>query len=239
MMGHPTQYYMLVASLPPMPALFTSRQTPISRLRLDRRLDMLEPEDRAALSDIEALMWWDRLPLDMTDSAIVARADQILPRIRSRVLREVASWRLELRTVIAALRRRAAGRPAPSPGERWGHGRWMRHVERNWTVPDFGIGGVLPWLAPFNRLIEQGDTLAFERELLGVSWTYMARAASTHYFTFEAVAIYVLRWDIIARWTGYDGDRARDRFRHLVDGGLGPHRDLFPAPVTEKERMAQ
>jgi hypothetical protein len=238
-MATTTQYYMLVASLPPLPSLFTSQQTPISRLRLDRRLALLDPADRDELQAIETLMWWDRLPLDMTDAAILDRANRVLPDIRSDLLRDVVSWRLELRTVVAALRRRAAGRPAPAPGERWGHGRWVRHIERHWAAQDFGIGGALPWLATFQRLLDAGDTLAFERELLGTSWRYMTHAAGTHFFSFEAVAMYVLRWDIIARWTGYDHERARTRFAHLVQQGLGPHTDLFGTPQAERNSTVQ
>ena len=103
----------------------------------------------------------------------------------------------------------------------------MRHIERNWSTSDFGIGAVLPWLPEFNRLIEEGDSLAFERELLGLSWTYMSRAAQGRFFTFEAVALYVLRWELIARWTDYDGTRARERFDHLVNEGLGDYKELF------------
>jgi hypothetical protein len=228
---------MLMASLPPLPALFTSDDPPISRLRLDRRLEMLEPVDRAELADIEVLMRWDLLPLDMTDREILERANEVFPRIRSHALRDVAIWRLELRTIVAALRRRALGKPAPTSEEDWGYGRWVRHIERNWAVPDFGIGSVLPWLPEFSRLIDEGDSLGFERTLLGVAWTYMSRAAHGHFFSFEAVALYVLRWDVIARWTGYDGQRARERFNRLVVEGLGDYRELFAADASEGEYL--
>ena len=70
------RYYMLMASLPPLPPFFTSDQTPISRLRLDRRLSMLEPDDREELAALEDLMRWDRLPLDITDQEIIERANE-------------------------------------------------------------------------------------------------------------------------------------------------------------------
>lgn len=228
-MARRTHYYMLMASLPPLPAVFTRDQTPISRLRLNRRLEMLEPEDQAELNRIERLMWWDRMPLGTTDDEILDRAADVIPRIRSTTLREVASWRLELRTVVAALRRRALGQPAPAPDHRWGYGRWVRRIAASWTLPDFGLGGILPWVQEFARLLDAGDSLGFERELLGVSWRTMSRAAEGHWFSFEAVALYVLRWDVIARWTDYDGARAAARFDALVREGLGDHASLFAA----------
>jgi len=223
------RYYMLMASLPPLPPFFMSDQTPISRLRLDRRLALLEPDDHAELTAIEYLMRWDRLPLDITDEEILGRAGSVIPQIRSATLREVATWRLEVRTVVAGLRRRALGRPAPAPRELWGYGRWVRQITQNWTTTDFGLGGVLPWVAEFSRLISENDTLGFERELLSITWRYMSRAADSHFFTFEAVALYVLRWDIISRWTAYNGQLAQERFERLVNSGLGEYAKLFGA----------
>jgi hypothetical protein len=226
-MARSTRYYMLMASLPPLPQVFTSERTPISRIRLDRRLALLKPEDRTELAAIEDLMRWDRMPLDITDREILERACAFIPQMRSAALREVATWRLEVRTVVAGLRRRALGRPAPAPGELWGYGRWVRHITQNWSAADFGLGGVMPWVAELSRLLSENDSLGFERELLGLTWGYMSRAADFHFFTFEAVALYVLRWDTISRWTAYDGRLAQERFRRLVGEGLGEHAHLF------------
>ena len=226
-MGRSPRYYMLMASLPALPPLFTTDQTPISRIRLDQRLDMLEPEDRAELAEIEDLTRWDRLPLDITDQEIIERANDFIPRIRSETLRDVAAWRLEVRTIVAAIRRRAMGKQPPSANEQWGYGRWVRHIEQKWSTSDFGLGQAMPWVGEFSRLTQEGDTFGFEQQLLDLSWRYMSRAADGHYFTFEAVALYVLRWDVIARWTAYNGDVASERFGRLVSEGLGEHAALF------------
>ena len=131
--------------------------------------------------------------------------------------------RLEQRTIMAALRRRSAGKPAPEPREPWGWGRWVSHIQRHWGAPAFGLAGSLPWVPRLERLLDAHDSLGLERELLTLSWTWMARAAPTRFFTFDAVALYVLRWDIIARWAEYDGQAARERFEVLVAAGLGPY----------------
>lgn len=237
-MARQPRYYMLISSLPPLPPFFTGDQTPISRIRLERRLDMLEEPDRQELAEIEDLTRWDRLPLAITDHEIVDHASEFIPRIRSSTLREVATWRLEVRTVVAGLRRRALGRPAPTQGEKWGYGRWVRHIEQKWSVADFGLGGVLPWVAEFSRLMEEGETLAFERRLLQLTWRYLSRAADRHYFTFEAVVLYVLRWDIMARWTAYNGELARERFGRLVQEGLGEHADVFGVSGPGADRFS-
>lgn len=225
-MARAPRYYMLVASLPPLPPLFADAP-PISRLRLDKRLDMLEPDHRRALDGLQDLMRWDRLPLEVTDREIIERAHDFLPLVPSATLRDVATWRLELRTVVAGLRRREMGRPPPERGEMWGYGRWVRQIQHNWTTTDFGLGGIMPWVAEFAQLMSADDTRGFERRLLDIVWRHMSRAADRHYFDFEAVALYVLRWDIVARWSAYDGRLAQDRFDRLVADGLAEYAELF------------
>ncbi len=39
--------------------------------------------------------------------------------------------------------------------------------------------------------------------------------------------IYVLRWNIIARWTRNEGRKAVMRFQTLVNSGLGDHDELL------------
>lgn len=228
-MGRPQRYYMLMASLPYLPPLFAANKPPMSRERLEGRLKMLGEEDRRELCVIEDLMHWDRVPLDVSDSEVIERAEAVIPKLSSEHLRHVATWRMEIRTMVAALRRRAAGASPVGTGERWGYGRWVWHIEKNWSRPDFGLADAVPYVVPFQQLIEQGNALALEREVLNTVNRELARVADLHHFDFESVALYVLRWDIIARWTGQDKERAQERFDELVDEGLGEYADLFGA----------
>jgi len=228
-MARPPRYYMLVASLPYLPPLFAATQPPMSRERLESRLDMLDDDDRRELTALEDLMRFARLPLDTTDIEVIDRAERVIPAIRSEHLRHVAIWRMEIRTIVAALRRRAAGSSPAKTNERWGYGRWVWHIEQNWTRPDFGLANAVPYVVPFQQLIEQRDALALERAILDTVNNELARVADMHHFDFESVALYVLRWDIIARWTGYDQQRAQERFDRLVGEGLGKFADVFAA----------
>lgn len=226
-MGRSPRYYMLMASLPYLPPLFVANKPPISRERLEGRLEMLADEDRRELEVIEDLMHWDRLPLDMNDREVVERADEVIPKLRSERLRQVATWRMEIRTIVAALRRRAAGAVPSSSREPWGYGRWVWHIEHNWGRPDFGLANAVPYVVQFQQLIEQSDSLALERAILDTVFKEIGRIADMHFFDFESVALYVLRWDIVARWTGHDRERAQERFDQLVGEGLGEYADLF------------
>lgn len=228
-MGRPRRYYMLVASLPYLPPLFAANKPPVSRERLESRLGMLDDEDRRELTKIEDLMRFARLSLDTTDSEVIERAERVIPEIRSERLRQVATWRMEIRTVVAALRRRMAGSSPAKTHERWGYGRWVNHIEKNWTRPDFGLAFAVPYVVRFQQLIEQRDALGMERALLGTVYKELARVSDAHHFDFESVVLYVLKWDIIARWARYDKQRAQERFDRLVGEGLGEYADLFAA----------
>lgn len=221
-------YTMLIGSLPPLLSLFAAKQTPISRLHLDRRLSLLQPEDARTLALIEDLLQWSRLSIVRTDGEIVAQAEAVMLRLDNSFLRDIVRWRLELRTAVAALRRRQRGDPPPVRGERWGYGRWVDHIRRHWSEPHFRLEPMLPWIVEAHRLLAEGDSRSLERTLLGLVWDTLGRAAEGHYFDFEAVVIYVLRWNVVDRWTRYDGAAAADRFERMTDEGLGKYAAIFP-----------
>ena len=230
------RYYTLVASLPALPPLFSERRPPLSRYSLEQRLRMLEPDDARALNRLGRLMMWSRLPLEISDQEMVAMAEAVISEIRSPLLREVAEWRFELRTVVAAIRRRAAGEPPPAKGEVWGFGRWTRTLERNWGKGDFGLAGALPWIIDFNDRIEKMDSLGFEKSLLQLVWTYLSRQAEGHHFDFEAVALYAQRWDVIHRWSMYDATDAAKRFDELLKASWGSYTDELEKALSTSIR---
>jgi len=216
------QYVTLISSLPPhMPNLFKAKQTPISRIQLDQRLQMLQPQHANDLALIENLVHWDRLAISTTDTEMLMREEETLKHLENAFIKQIIVWRLEERTAIAALRRKHAGFDVPESSEPWGFGRWVRHIERHWDEPAFGLAKIIPWLADAERQVQNKNYLALERLLLSLVWNYYGRVAEGHYFDFEAVVIYVLRWDVIDRWSRYNSDAARQRLIGLVESGQG------------------
>lgn len=216
------QYITLMCALPHLGDLFTAKETPCSRSKLEARLKMLEAEDAVLLGEIENLLQWSHHPIERSDAEILAHAKQLLPRLRdkSELLAEVVECRLERRTVIAALRRRHRGQAAPGAGTQWGYGRWLKHIVHYWSDPTFRLEGVCPWLPEAERLLREDATVELERLLLRTKWEYLERAGQGRYFDFEAVVLYVLRWNIINRWTGYSGKAAAERFSGMVAEGF-------------------
>jgi hypothetical protein len=231
-MASSMRYVMLITSLPYHGSLFGAHQTPLSRQRLGYRLRILDEADAQALRDLASVLEWIHQSMKVSDQELIIRAERCAQTWGEGFLTDILRFRMELRTLFNALRRRRRGETTPPSEHRWGYGRWVRHIERYWNEPGFRLQQVYPWVGEAQRLIESRDSLGVERLLLGTVWNYLTRISEGHEFDFEAVVIYVLRWDLIARWSSYNGARAASRFDRLVDSGLGRYGQLFDTPQS-------
>jgi len=214
------KYTMLLASLPVHPPrLFSVIQTPLSRIQLDKRLALLDGKDSEDLRRIEELLHWSQIT-NATDEFIIKKSVEVVDSINDHFLKQIIIWRLELRTLLSALRMRHAGVRKPPKNTFPGIGRWLEYIEKYWDKNDFGIGHRVPWIIPAQQLLIQNKSYELEKLLLDLVWQYYAEKCSQHYFDFPAVVIYVLRWDIANRWSHYNADEAIKRFDELVDAGL-------------------
>ncbi|RLA21537.1 MAG: hypothetical protein DRQ61_01005 [Gammaproteobacteria bacterium] len=222
------KYITLTASFPPhLPNLFATKQTPISQIKLDERLQMLESKDANDLAAIIKLFHWDQMQIDTSDAEMIKRWIQVKAQIKNEFIKEIVLWRLEERTFIAALRQRHLGKNAPVTNEQWGYGRWLQHIRSHWNEPAFGLGQQLPWLIDAERLLKEENYLGLERLLLGRVWDYYGRVVGMHYFDFEAVVVYVLRWDVIDRWSHYNIGKSEKRFNDMAESALGEYAKMF------------
>jgi hypothetical protein len=227
------RYVMLITSLPFHGPLFGAHQTPLSRLRLNVRLRILDETDAQALQELSSVLEWIHQSMSVTDAELVERSKGFEAAWGEGFLSNILRFRMEIRTLYTALRRRRRGETSAPAGQPWGYGRWVRHIERYWNEPGFRLQRVYPWVNEAEQLIEARDSLGLERLLLKVAWDYLTRVSEGHEFDFEAVVIYVLRWDLIARWSSYDGERAVQRFDRLVNIGLGQYGHLFDASESD------
>ena len=225
-------YIMLMSSLPGAERLFLAKRPPLSRLKLDRRLSVLAPEDTRELKLAEQVLHWGEISINLTDREIVARAKKALKETNNETVRRLIRDRLEIRTCMAAIRRRARGEQAPKAETVWGFGRWTGHIARNWNEKAFGLDRVFPWLAEADKLYRAGDTLALQRLILAEAWKSANRLKGEHHYDFVAVVVYVLKWNILDRWSRYDGAQASVRFEELTDAALGDHTNLFAEGQT-------
>jgi len=222
-MNAETAYTMLVSSLPHLGSLFAARYSVLSRIKLERRLKVLSPEDAETLAMIESVSYWHHLYGIDDDAGFVKKVRGVLANISNPLLGEIVRHRVEMRTLVAALRRRHLGFGTPEEHQKWGCGRWVKVIERNWSEPGFGLHNAYPWVLEANRLLNENNTMALERLLLKELWNELGRRSQGHHFDFEAVVIYVLRWDVMERWTHYEAAEAQRRFARLVEATIGEH----------------
>jgi hypothetical protein len=229
MMFNSDPYVMLVASLPAIGPLLSDKEPPINRARLFERLKMLAPEDQAELDNLVSIFSWAALNVTESDAAFLERADRVVSSLRGEDLRRAARDRLEIRTLIAALRRRHAGEDAPAEGTRWGYGRFVDVIRAHWGAPDFGVGRAFPWVLAAKDKLDTGDTVGFERIALEAAWNSGTRCELGHAFDYEAVIFYVLRWSLNERWARYDADAAGTRFAGLLDAAFENYEPRYQA----------
>ena len=225
-MTDPTKYAMLITSLPYLKPVFPDKSLPISKIQLEKRLALLSDEDSKALDLIQKIVHWDYMPLERKDTEIVEYAQERMTELHG-TIRDIVQWRLNLRTVMAALRRRQRGFDVPDKNEKWGFSYLVDHIVRHWNEPDFGLSRQYPWIQQARDLLAKPDFLSLERLILTVVWDYLTKASQNHYFDFEAVVLYVLRWNILERWIGYDSGEALKRFDELVYEGLKSAKDIL------------
>jgi hypothetical protein len=215
-----TRYVTLMCALPHHGPLFGATRPPLSRIRLNEYLRQLEPADRADYDTVSLLLDWSRQTRSRDDARILHDARELVPSLSCRLAREVVQWRLELRSAMAALRRRRRGESAPPTGRHWGYGRWLPTMARHWSEPDLGLGQVYPWIGEARALLNAGASVELERLLLGAVWQDLERRSEGHEFDFEAVLLYCMRWEVVARWTRYQAEGAATRFEYLVREAL-------------------
>ncbi|MGL5741106.1 MAG: DUF2764 family protein [Legionella sp.] len=202
-----SQYYTVVCSLPRISAHFKIEETPISRLQLEKRLKLLPAEKYTVAFTLEFLMWtsWFMPYHSVTD---LRNAFQDVVRTQSPFLRDMLIWFFDLRSVIAALRMRNDTKEPPENSQEYWITQWEHKLIRNWSEPDFGLKAIYPWFPKMTQDIARKDTVAVEQFLLASIWKYLSVIETGHYFDFEAIIIYVLRWNIIHYWSQFNKEKA-------------------------------
>ena len=64
------------------------------------------------------------------------------------------------------------------------------------------------------------------RGLVQATWAYLKRRADDYYFSFEAVVLYVARWNVMRQWQELKAERGRPIFETLVAEALGEHANI-------------
>lgn len=210
-------YYTVVASLPHLHYFATAERLPVSRLRLEQRLRMLNADEAEQIFKAESLVGWRPAVGKLRSGGnTAAHYKRALQSIIQPALREFVEYRLDMQTVLAALRMRQAGlEPQQIPG--WELGRWVKPIEAHWGAADFHLGKVYPWLPEANNYLSTANAMALDRLLMETVWRKLSRLGDVNPFGFEAITAFVFKWDILQAWLLRDAGAAKQRFQILIE----------------------
>jgi len=215
-------YYMLVASLPALPVRFDGGRVPISRATLRERLELLEPEDAEVTAQVA--QYFSRSPesLDKTDEQVIARYHELMRTSRSDLVRHLIETRTVSRLLLSAFRRHRAGL-APPTWELRPADPLAEQIRKHWSTPNFGLRGSYRWLEDFAKHYDAGDMVGAQRVIFEERWNDWTKIAQRYTFTLEAVIAYLVRWEIVDRWTSQNAEAGKARFHNLVEETLGEY----------------
>ncbi len=213
------RYYQLISSLPPLPSRLDQDKPLISRERLENRLRMLEPEDRSEIDRMIKALAWSRQFEEHDDLAVARGYDAVMLQVENRLVRECLTALMDVQMIATALRRKRRGLGPPQVGI----GQWFDQIRRRFNEPDFGLGHIVPGIARLAPLLQQGDLLTTHHGLVEATWSLFKRRADDYHFSFEAVVLYVARWEILRQWRETQPERGRQIFETLVKEVIGTY----------------
>lgn len=211
-------YYDLVTSLPFLGHFARADRVPITRRRLRQRLSLLRPAHHHQLSQARSFARWrPETWRSLTDAGEVRAYEALAASPLDPALGDYLAFRMEQRTLLAALRRKQAGAGAPERGTTWGIGPSLYAIHAHWEAPDFGLAHRHRWLPEARDLLAAGDALGVERLSIDVAWRWLDRCAELEPFGFRAVFAYAFKWDMLQAWLACDADKGTTRFKELID----------------------
>ena len=217
-----TTYYTLIGSLPALPKHFAEAdRVPISQLQLAERLKLLTAQDAQIVEKITDFLVWERQPLEQSDEEVVRHYVALAEEL-DRFSRELIQYAMSVRTILAGLRCRRLQREPPE-----GIAPLATHIAKNWQHPDFQLGSQFPWISDVDTQLRGDAPFDLEKTKLDIAWRRAKRLADQYHFTFEAVLLYLIRWEIVFRWTQRSEEAGTRKFEHLVSQAMGPYANMF------------
>ena len=132
----------------------------------------------------------------------------------SRFLREWSAFDRNLRNISAAVTARAAGRAVEEVVV--GGGDVAEQLQRS-SAADFGLRGELPYIdAVIAAVNDEANLVEKEHKIDLIRWNEAAELATFDYFDVNAILSYLVRINIVARWTLLDAARGREMFARLL-----------------------
>ena len=238
----PSLYYTLIASLPPLPQSIDVERLPISQIRLDERLKMLEEHDADLLRELRLLLSLPALNTELittnepsgqgithetkqtleTEKAFIAHYEKQIKLMHHHAAKKVAGDYLDMLLLVNAMMRRASDMPPPESDR-----PIVVHLRRYWKRNDFILADQYRWIGEVDRKLREGDVLTVYRILLEYLHRHWGQAACCCQFSSDALILYVARWKLLTRWASLDADQGKQVLDTIVKEAIGDYDQYF------------
>lgn len=132
----------------------------------------------------------------------------------SRFLREWSEFDRTLRNVIAAATARSQGVPVETVTV--GGGEVVEQLQRS-SAADFGLRGELSYMDAVIAVVnDERNMLEKERKIDKIRWEMASELSTFDYFGIDAVLAYLVKVDMVARWSMLDRKYGREMFERLM-----------------------
>lgn len=138
---------------------------------------------------------------------------------KCRFLREWGAFDRNLRNIAAAVTARMASRQIDSVTV--GSGDVAEQLARS-SAADFGLRGELPYIdSVITAIADESDLVEKEHKLDIIRWNEADELSVFDYFNINAILSYIVKVDIVARWSVLSPEKGRemlDRLMRELDG---------------------
>lgn len=135
-------------------------------------------------------------------------------RAKSRFLREWSEFDRTLRNVSAAVVARTRERRVD--GVTVGGGSVVEQLQRS-SAADFGLRGELPYIdAVIAAVNDEQNMVEKEHKIDLVRWEQASELAASDYFNINAILSYLVKINIVARWSMLDPKRGRNMLDRIM-----------------------
>jgi len=94
----------------------------------------------------------------------------------------------------------------------------IAQILRTSNARDFGLGDSVEYLGELQRIAEETDLLVREKKLDQLKWNWLEEQTFFKTFDVESVFAYMLKLEMIERWTTLDKAAGEKTFRELIGG---------------------
>lgn len=88
---------------------------------------------------------------------------------------------------------------------------------RTSTARDFGIATMFNYYDEVVKISEMQNLVDKERKLDEMKWNWIEEATFFDHFTVEQIFVFLIKIDIIERWSALDKDKGDKKFRNIID----------------------